>query len=265
MRTARLVQTIEGEIIPRLMLVHRASGTPPAVGPSLRNRPSPSDIETLARLALARDSDAALAFVESLRDGGIALDVLYLELLAPSARYLGDLWDQDRNDFMEVTVALLQLHRLLHALAGSSPLESEPREPSRRVLLTPVPGEQHTFGLVMVGEFFRRAGWEVWDEPGATREQLVALLRTEWFSIVGLSVSCERSAGLVAGVIHALRRASLNKSVGIMVGGQPFVGNPDRVALVGADATAADGREATLQAQNLLMALSARAGSPSRA
>jgi methanogenic corrinoid protein MtbC1 len=44
--------------------------------------------------------------------------------------------------------------------------------------------------------------------------------------------------------------------VRIMVGGHLFAGNPDWVALVGADATATDGRDAILQAERLLELMS---------
>ena len=39
-------------------------------------------------------------------------------------------------------------------------------EPSPRILLASIPGEQHTFGLSVVEEYFRRAGWLVEVEIG---------------------------------------------------------------------------------------------------
>jgi methanogenic corrinoid protein MtbC1 len=126
------------------------------------------------------------------------------------------------------------------------------------VFLLPVPGDQHTFGAVIVAEFFRRAGWDVWDDPGASKEEILRIVRSEWFSVVGLSVSCEQHLEGLGSVIRAIRRASRNPSIGVMVGGLPFIDRPERVALVGADATAADGRQATLQAQNLINLLASR-------
>jgi len=189
---------------------------------------------------------------------GVPLESVYLDLLAPTARRLGRLWDEDQSDFMQVTIGLWRLQEVLHELGPAFLNESESSEPGRRVFLVPVPGDQHTFGAVIVAEFFRRAGWDVWDDPGASKEEIVRIVRSEWFSVVGLSVSCEQHIEGLASVIRAIRRASRNPSIGIMVGGQPFIDHPERVALVGADATASDGRQATLQAQKLLTLLASR-------
>jgi hypothetical protein len=56
-------------------------------------------------------------------------------------------------------------------------------------------------------------------------------------------------------LIRDVRRASRNSGLGILVGGPMFIERPDLVGLVGADATAADGRQATLQAETMLALL----------
>ena len=126
------------------------------------------------------------------------------------------------------------------------------------MLLVPVPGDQHTFGSVIVAEFMRRAGWDVWDDPGASRDDIIALVQNESFSVVGLSVSCDARLEGLSSLIRAIRRSSRNKSIGIMVGGRPFVERPEQVTLVGADVTASDGKEAVSQAQHLLALLADR-------
>jgi methylmalonyl-CoA mutase cobalamin-binding domain/chain len=257
-RKERLLQTIEGEIIPRLMLVHRVADGRREPLPESAARPSAADVHELGRLVLGSDTERALHFVEQVMQRGVPLESVYLELLAPTARHLGALWDQDQSDFMQVTIGLWRLQEVLHELGPAFLNESEAAEPGRRVFLVPVPGDQHTFGAVIVAEFFRRAGWDVWDDPGASKEEIVRIVRSEWFSVVGLSVSCEQHIEGLPSVIRAIRRASRNPSIGIMVGGQPFIERPERVALVGADATASDGRQATLQAQNLLNLLASR-------
>ncbi len=257
-RKERLLQTIEGEIIPRLMLVHRVADGRGEPRLERALHPTADDVAALGRLVLGYDTEHALRFVEAMSHRGVPMDAIYLELLAPTARHLGTLWDQDQSDFMQVTIGLWRLQELLHELAPAFLNAAEPAEPGRRVFLVPVPGDQHTFGAVIVAEFFRRAGWDVWDDPGASKEEIVRIVRSEWFSVVGLSVSCEQHIDGLASVIRAIRRASRNPAIGILVGGQPFIERPERVALVGADATAADGHQATLQAQKLLSLLAAR-------
>ncbi len=254
---ARLARTIEGEIIPRLMLAHREA-------PAARDRadgrlvPGRAEVEELVRLALAHEADVASAFVSALREQGVAVEALYLDLLAPAARRLGELWSADLADFVEVTVGLCRLQRVAHALRGSLPEEDESPAGERRALLVAVPGEQHTFGLSLVAEFFRRAGWSVTSEPLRNVQDLLDLVRREWFSVVGLSVSGETRIAGLASVILGVRRVSCNRAVRVMVGGRIFNERPELVAQVGADATAPDGRQAVAQAQSLLELLARR-------
>ena len=83
-------------------------------------------------------------------------------------------------------------------------------------------------------------------------------MRSEWFAVVGLSVAARRALDALAASIRALRRASRNRAIGVLVGGPLFVAHPELVARVGADATAVDGGQAPLQAQNLLALLARR-------
>jgi methanogenic corrinoid protein MtbC1 len=248
---ARLVRTIEGEIIPRLMLAHRdapAGGT--ATGGTVAL--GPGDVAELTRLVLAHGAEVARAFVAALRAQGAAVESIYLDLLAPAARRLGKMWEDDLCDFSEVTIGLYRLQQAAHALREVGPEEDAAAPGARRVLLIAVPGEHHTFGLSLVAEFFRRAGWSVCSEPLSTGQELLDLVRRESFSIVGLSVSRETRMNGLASIILGIRRMSCNRAVGVMVGGRVFSDRPELVAQVGADATAADARQAVAQAQTLL-------------
>lgn len=244
---AGLVRTIEAHIIPRLLLAHR----PPAARAGHADAPRLDDVVALASLAMAHEASAALSLVESLRARGTPLEAIYLELLAPAARHLGQLWEADLCSFTEVTLGLCRLQQVLNALTAE--LNGDPERPrhGRRALLVPAPGEQHTFGLSMVAEFLRRAGWDVWAEA-ASKQELIALVRAEWFAVIGFSVSCDTRLDVLAGAVRAIRRASRNPYLGVMVGGSVFVDHPELVSFVGADATAADARQACLQAETLL-------------
>jgi MerR family transcriptional regulator, light-induced transcriptional regulator len=266
-----IASTIEFEIVPRLVLAHRsgfASGASAGPGESVSSgldglagldwRPGTEQVAEFSQIVLSRDVADAFAFISDLRGRGTSLEAIYLDLLAPSARYLGDLWEEDLADFTAVTVGLWRLQQIVRDLGSSFVQESDQREQGRRLLLAPAMGEQHSFGLFMVGEFFRRAGWDVWAQGASTSDELVEIVRREWFAVIGLSVACESHLEGLASVILRLRRASRNRSVGIMVGGRAFSEHPEFVALVGADASAVDGRQACLQAESLLAMLARR-------
>ena len=252
-RWDRLGHTIDTEIIPRLILARRAARETARTAGDGELLPSQYDVVELAGLVLTRDVEVARDFVTRLQARGTPVETLYLDLLAPTARRLGELWESDACDFSEVTVGLGRLQQVLHQLSAAFRAEAEPHEHGRRVLLVPVPGEQHSFGLHIVAEFFRRAGWDVWNEPRiASGADLVQLVRKEWFAVVGLSVASETRIDALATGIRALRRASRNRAIGVLVGGPLFVAHPELVARVGADATALDGGQAPIQAQNVL-------------
>lgn len=259
-RLARLVQTIEGEIIPRLMLAHRAAARVPSVpGGDTSLLPTPREISEFGRIVIARSAAVASSYVDTLLARGMTLDTLFLHLLAPTARRLGEMWAEDECDFTAVTIGLWRLQQVMRQYATAFVDEGEPREHGRRALLVPVPGEQHTFGIAMVAEFFRRAGWDVWSGPFATVEDLVDTVRSDWYAVIGLSASCEARIDALAATIRAVRRGSKNRAIGVLVGGPLFADHPERVALVGADATATDGRQAAQQAESLLGLLNAPA------
>ena len=71
----------------------------------------------LVRLLLAHDVGVASAYVETVRQRGASLEGIFLRLLAPAARELGLLWEEDECDFMQVTVGLCRLHHLLRELS----------------------------------------------------------------------------------------------------------------------------------------------------
>ena len=252
---ARLVRAIEEEVIPRLVLARRgASKTASSAAPD-GSVPGTAEVLKFARLVLTADAAAANAYVTALHARGTPVETLYLDLLAPAARHLGDLWCADACDFATVTVGLGRLQQVLHELSPAFNGELEHREHGRRALLVPVPGEQHTFGLLMVVEFFRRAGWDVWSGTKGSGYDPVRLVRSEWFAVVGLSVGSETRIDALSTGIRAIRRASVNRDIGILVGGPIFIAHPELVARVGADATAMDGGQAALQAENLLTLL----------
>lgn len=247
----RLNSMIEAEIIPRLLLAHRLAPVP-TFDPLESVTPTSKQVAEITDIVLTKDVTAALAYVGSLRTRGASLESLLLELLAPAARRLGELWDSDVCDFTQVTVGLSRLQQVLRELSPAFENEAEHIDRGARALLVPAPGEQHTFGIYMVDEFLRRAGWDVWCGPASSSGDLAALVRNEWFAVVGFSLSCETRIEALAAAIRTIRRHSRNRAVGVMVGGKAFAEQPELAVLIGADGTAQDARQAVIEAETLL-------------
>ena len=172
--------------------------------------------------------------------------------MVPAARHLGDMWKEDLCDFTDVTLGLCRLHQVLTQLGAGARAQARPAEHDRRALLAPAPGEQHTFGVLMVAEFFRRAGWDVAHVCGPFDGDVLEAVRSESFDVVGFSLSCESRLDTLAATIRSVRRASRNRAIGVLVGGRVFQEHPEQVTCVGADVTALDGRQAPRQARDLL-------------
>lgn len=254
-RVAMLARALEFDVIPRLVLLRRPVGEPAYRGDPAQPGPTSEDVETLTGHVVKGDLASAAAFTGTLRARNVPIERIYLELFAPTARHLGALWEADLCDFASVTIGLCCLQQLVLGSGQAGRPRAGGRHADRRVLLAPVPGEQHSFGLVMVGEFFRRQGWGVSSCAGASSSELVATVKKQWFSSAGFSLASEDRLDTLASLIHEVRRASCNKQISILVGGRIFVDRPELAMLVGADATASDGRQAVLKAETLLTLL----------
>lgn len=249
---AELARIIECDIVPRLMLAHRTleERSDPVQG-GVEARLAADEVAEFGRLLLERDIHVVSAYVESLRARGVTADNLLLGLVAPTARWLGMLWEEDLCDFTQVTVGLGRLQQVLRQLSPPVDPPADLREYGKRALLVAAPGEQHTLGILMVADFFRRAGWDVVGGPQAANADLAGLVRGNWYAVVGLSLACERHLEALAASIRSIRRASRNAAIGILVGGPLFTAKPQLVAEVGADDTGVDGRQAAERADHL--------------
>ncbi len=253
LRLALLSRAIEDEIIPRLMLAHPGAVDCLPLTPPASAQVSLEDVRSFAQLVLAPDENVAHACIETMRTSGISVETIYTDLLAPVARYLGELWEDDLCDFTQVTVGLGRLQQVLRELSPAFS-QSSANSSGNRVLLLPGPGEQHTFGLVMVAEFFRRAGWDVAGGPWEAGADPIVMVQREWFDVVGFSLGNVDQLDDLAACIKSVRSATLNKTICVIVGGPLFLANPEYVAYVNADAASTDGAQAPGLAASLVAA-----------
>lgn len=250
----RLERMIQNEIVPRLMLSHRAGPIPPSISAAVARQLSDDDVTSFVNAVRGQEDGVAVQYVRDLVANGTPIEAIYVDLLAPTARRLGTLWESDECDFVEVTVAMGRIQRLLRDLSQVFLAEASRAEIVGNVLLTCVPGEQHTLGAIIVAEFMLRDGWRVLVGAPWTEGDLLAMVSSEWFDVIGFSVGCENRLSILKREIRRLRSSSRNPNVRVMVGGKVFLDDRDMVTRVGADAYAVDAREAPLIARALLAA-----------
>lgn len=246
---ASIAPTLAESVLPRLLLRHRGDVRP--AGLVAAPRPSSEDVENVTRLSYADDPSDLADYVRGLRRDGFELDRIYRDVLGPAARLLGAWWECDRCGFGHVTLGVNRMHRVVHELSPDW-MARQRRGPMRRALLAVMPGSHHTFGLLLLSEYFRRAGWAVWSDPSATLPQLRAAVAKQRFDVIGLSVGASLQLEATASVMLALRESSARPDPVMMIGGPLFDQYPSLNKEVEADLVSTDASDAVERAETLV-------------
>lgn len=236
----QLLLAVESELIPRLMLSARLAAATPAsdaqaaatVVRAHSTEAQRADIYRLVDLARRSDGPGMDRIVNAAVDSGVDIQRVFLDLLAPAARQLGDDWLDDRISFVDVHIGLLALRQVV-ARYEVAPTQGSVAE--RSVLLSSAPEDQHSFGVTLVSDCFQRAGWHVRNECGASVDELRALVSEDAFSCVGFSLYCDDRLDTLRQCISSVRLASQNQELLILVGGSSFAELADPAGRVGAD------------------------------
>ncbi len=249
-RDAILSSIVQAEILPRLARIrgHAAQAAPDGS----KQKATRQDSEALVHLLLTQDAAASVTFIDTLRRNGATPASLYLGIVANAAHRLGDLWLADLCGFEQVTISMGRLQIVLRSLSPHFQMQAIRRARTETVLLAPAPGEQHTFGLLMLAEFFRREGWHVTGGPAMSAKDVVGIVRNVWIDVIGFSIASDGMLDNLADCVRRVRHASRNAGLCVMVGGPLFLTKPDLVARLGADMAASDAADAVRQARGLL-------------
>ena len=252
-----LATLIEGEIIPRLLFAHRSSAI--EIAPKNNDRISPSHVASFTLKVLRIEAHGLLEEVERFIANGASVEAVLIDLLAPAARQLGVYWEEDECDFVDVTMGLWRLQQIVYELSSRIPGKAPSVDRSRRALFSVFPGEQHSFGTVMVEECFRRKGWVTDCLTNTTDLQLIGTVRDHMFDLVGLTITFDNQVDQARDLIAKIRTNSRNPMLGILVGGRILAENPELAIEMGADATAIDAEGAVVRAEILLEMLDGQA------
>src|SRR5262245_23103269 len=88
----RLIRVVESQIVPRLVLARqpKAKRRVPTRAPTS----DAPDVTELVRLLLSHDASIVTAQVLAINDEGMSPADICLQLLAPAARVLGEMWER---------------------------------------------------------------------------------------------------------------------------------------------------------------------------
>jgi methanogenic corrinoid protein MtbC1 len=215
---------------------------------------SPKQLATFVALSKSSQTSETTQFIDELLHQGITTDRIFLELIAPAARQLGLMWEQDLCDFTEVTCGLVRMHEITHRLGFEYQNGPQLGGDVQRIMLASAPGSQHFLGMTIVSDFFRKAGWDVVIEISLSEKELVHAVSNEWFDVIGISCATEAQLKNLPGLVRALKAASGNPEPGVLLGGPIFTVQTHDARSLGADGICVDVKEA------VALAASFRAG-----
>lgn len=249
----RLSDVIRQHVIPELAKAERSPASDAFGQPEDRTTQRLSEArEPLREAVLAGDTEAGRRLLAELVALGVPRSRIHLELAMPVAREVGRLWDEDRLGFLETTIALATVQRVLGEIVAAAPPERVRFADRRTLAVARAPGDQHHLGAMMVRDIFHADGWRLVGGPdpemGADLDETLA---GTWLPLVCISLGSERCAAAATRAISRLRRCSLNDRLGVLVGGPAISSNPGLAEAIGADAQAEDAHGALAAAEAL--------------
>lgn len=198
-----------------------------------------AQVEVLAQACL-QGLDAARRVVLGWRRQGQVLADIYVRGVAPCARLIGQWWSEDTLDFGSTTIVAAHLQQLLHEFSAEFLQEAPKERNGWSLLLLTEPGAQHSMGLFMLSEFFRRDGWTVTTGVPQDMAEFKRLAQSDWFDAVGVSISTDRHLQALATALRQLKDSTVNPSMQFFVGGPMAVLEPARLKSMPAEVVAHD-------------------------
>jgi MerR family transcriptional regulator, light-induced transcriptional regulator len=247
-RPKHLGELLSLSVVPRFLVAHSDERV---ASNERKGLVAVDDIERLAPVALTESAHVLLDQVEAVMRRGVTAEEVFVDLLAPIARWMGREWDEDRLSFVDVSMGLWRLQEVLREIAAGAAREDGSGD-RNAALFAAMPGDQHTFGASMMQECFAIAGWDSELLIEANNHALIDSVAERNFDLLGLTLTNDCPSTRVADLIRTLRSVSRNPRLCVMIGGRLPTEQPDMVVLTGANGTAATAPEAVRTAARLI-------------
>ena len=231
-----LVASLAREVIMRLASRDRSLDAVP-------HDPTPGELEALCTALISDDDTAAAEIISGVRADGTPPDVVYLKYLAAAARMLGEWWIEDRANFVQVTIGTGRMFAIMRGMRHL--FVSNVPAPGKTAIFASVPGEDHTLGVRMAADIFRKEGWEIALKIGLDHDELVTEVERSPGRIVGLSIGGRHSVDALSRLVVALHICT--PGTPLLVSGQNINAIRPLLSLMGLDGVAGDIDEAKEQ------------------
>ncbi len=190
---------------------------------------------------------------EQLSKEGIPILTASCVLYGPIASEFGDMWCEDKVDFIQVAVASSRLSIMVSHMARSRERQGNGIKGDRSILLARTRGGNHTLGLAMVSACFADAGWKVNGGPELEAgDELYNELNRNNYRFLGLSVSMTSDAEDCAITLSTAKRYSRNPSLHTVLGGPAIAAAPDIFTETGASLMVTSARDAVEGVEHII-------------
>jgi excisionase family DNA binding protein len=208
-------------------------------GPSTTGRGEAPWSDRLKARLIVGDEAGAWGVVEAALASGVEPRQVYLDVLGPAMRTIGEEWVEGTMTIADEHRASAVAARVIGRLGSRFRARGRPKG---RILLGAPPGERHALPVAMVADLLRGAGFEVTDlGVDIPVESFVEAASAEnGLTAVAVSVTTPDVLGAAAALISALRVAT---AAPVVVGGGA-IRDEDHARSLGADAWAGDAQAA---------------------
>ena len=198
--------------------------------------------------ALQGELHGSEAVVDRLLAQGISAGRVYLDLIAPAQRMIGDLWLQGAIDVaaehLATQVTLVHMDKL-------RPLLKRGESTNYKVGVTTPDGDYHFLGARMVADFLLADGWDVvFLGPSLPANSLARVAEEKGLRVVCLAVSLSEALPALAKAVAVLK--GLKPAPAVLVGGVALSGLQNPLEETGADAVVQDAGDVAAAARRLV-------------
>ena len=175
-------------------------------------------------------------------------------VLERSAQILGETWESDAQNFIEVTIGMTRLQLLMRKLVDKSPMGHQ-RGRAGRALIAAAAGEEHTFGQCMLDEILRAHGWETTLFNPRETSELSQHIKQEQAHLICFSWISSHLQPSVQEELDAIRAMPILTRPIIIAGGQAALKKDKWIVSPGVDQTCDSAYAATEIASKIIEAI----------
>lgn len=206
-----------------------------------------SFLEKYTNALLSGNGASASSVIGEALASGTSPIKAYVSILVPAQIEVGKLWSDSGPRVSEehrvTQITLAEMARLRPLIKPLSRL-------GVKAVISTLDGEDHWIGGRIIADFLFIDGWDVhFLGPNTTTKDLLALIESEKFDLVGLTSSKIESLDLVKDAVSKIKTISpLTK---IILSGDSIYANQESAGTFKADGIAFDADEAVILARNL--------------